>query len=385
MNKSYFENAATIGIKSFKYQNLDAKFSKLINDLNCECKRILTEELNVNTESPKCCEKYAEFNIDRKVPLRQYFGKEVIDDTKTNENVCARYSYGVGSGSTTVGGDVATTQTKPMSKVMKKLCEKLQSLKEVRELIVNENERVNFNHVTILYYLIDNDRHKTCTLRPHCDLEVTASNKVKENNSQVAGSPTLVIALQKPKEITFYKRYSDGVKFDKNITDVGKMNMEETDIFFLHPEDERVIDRELYNEGTGKTENENRLSQFKHGVVCTRDKETMNDKSKRNKYQISISVCFRQTNTVRLYSAKNHTLIDEQGNKVDNDKGSIAMIKRAKKIELKRKELENKNNMERIDKKAKRFGRECHVENDNGVKKMKNKRRQNKRHSRKTK
>ena len=81
-------------------------------------------------------------------------------------------------------------------------------------------------------YLIDNDKHKTCTLRPHCDLEVTASNKVKENNSQVAGSPTLVIALQKPKEITFYKRYSDGVKFDKKITEVGKMNMEETDFFF---------------------------------------------------------------------------------------------------------------------------------------------------------
>ena len=271
-----------------------------------------------------------------------------------------------------------------MCKVMKKLCKKLELLKEVRELIVNDNERVHFNHVTILFYLIDEDKHKTCTLRPHCDLEVTASNKVKENNSQVAGSP-LVITLQQPKDITFYKRYSDGVKFDEKSTEVGKMSITETDIFFLHPKDERVIDRDLYNQVTKKIEKENRLSQFKHGVVCTRDKETMNDKSKRNKYQISISVCFRQTNTVRLYSAKNHTLIDEQGNKVDNDKGSIAMIKRAKKIELKRKELENKNNMERIDKKAKRFGRECHVENDNGVKKMKNKRRQNKRHSRKTK
>ena len=31
----------------------------------------------VSIESPKCCIDYAEFNVDRTVPLRQYFGKDI--------------------------------------------------------------------------------------------------------------------------------------------------------------------------------------------------------------------------------------------------------------------------------------------------------------------
>ena len=39
MNKDNFENTTSIGIYSFKYQNIKGKFKKkLMNELNCECK-----------------------------------------------------------------------------------------------------------------------------------------------------------------------------------------------------------------------------------------------------------------------------------------------------------------------------------------------------------
>ena len=85
----------------------------------CKCTTLKSPWFSLHretfSEQPKFCDKHVEFNIDRKVPLRQYFGEEVINHNN-NKEVCARYSYGVGSGSTTVGGDVATTKTKQCAK-----------------------------------------------------------------------------------------------------------------------------------------------------------------------------------------------------------------------------------------------------------------------------
>ena len=43
--------------------------------MKCECKTILSEELNRTAEAPKCCNKYVKFNIDRTVLLRQYLSR----------------------------------------------------------------------------------------------------------------------------------------------------------------------------------------------------------------------------------------------------------------------------------------------------------------------
>ena len=85
---------------------------------------------------------------------------------------------------------------------------------------------------------------------------------------------------------------------------------------------------------------------------------------------------------MRLYLAKNHTYIDEEGNRVDNDKGTKAMKKRAEKIVGKGKELDNKKNLERIEKKGRKYANKCIVTAENEKKKKKE--RHNKRKSRNT-
>ena len=373
MFKKDFNKKQLYGINSFKLENGNRELRSLIEQLNKECVDLLSngsdstnnkkDGLTITVEAPKCCRNYCSFNIDRKVPLRQYFGEVLNNDT--NKGISQRYSYGVGSGSTTVGGDVTTTTTKPLTTVMKKLCRELEKLSYVRNLKVSVgNQRVRFNHVTILYYLMDNDTHQKVTLRPHCDLEVTATNKVKKGNSQVEGSPTLVLALQKSKNITFYKRYSDGMKFYNECQEVDSMTMNHGDIFFLHPKDERVLKRRILEEDDMRYCNEDKKSQFKHGVVCSfedLDHHRNKSKNERTKQQVSISVCFRQTNTIKFYSSKNHTLIDQNGCIVDNDRSTKEMEERALKIATKRKEYGNENNVERMEKKGRNFANSCKV------------------------
>ena len=59
-------------------------------------------------ESPKCCKNYAEFNVDRRVPMWQYFGRDIGEGV---DGGVFRWSYGVRSGSSTVGGDTFWLQS----------------------------------------------------------------------------------------------------------------------------------------------------------------------------------------------------------------------------------------------------------------------------------
>ena len=144
----YFEKAKQCGLSSFKVTNIhtNTQLNELVEKLNLECVDLLKEEnnlyignsyvndqkhqngINVAVESPKCCVNYAEFNLDRKVPLRQYFGK----NSKKNHNNIERISYGVGSGNTTVGGDIMTTTTRPLTRNMTIMCEKLSSMTQFK-------------------------------------------------------------------------------------------------------------------------------------------------------------------------------------------------------------------------------------------------------------
>ena len=170
---------------------------------------------------------------------------------------------------------------------------------------------------------MDSDKHKKSILRPHCDVEVTPSNTFKDNNSQLEGTPTVVIALQEPKVIKFFKRYSDGNKFQNAGKYIDEMEMSHGDIFYLHLKDERVERREVHN-GDEKLI-EKLSSQFKHGVECNIEKQINNHMDTRIYRKVSISVCFCQTNKKHCYCTKNHTVIDKDGNVVGNNKSTMKM------------------------------------------------------------
>ena len=362
MKKVEFKLKSEYGMKSFKLTNIteddtenDFKnLSKLIQKLNEECIENLNvgqsqgsgKGVNINIEAPKCCSNYAEFNIDRKVPMRQYFGKI----NKKTKNSVSIWSYGVGSGCTTVGGDIQTTQTRPLSNTMKQVCEILKKNKafKCQGKYCKEKKNINYNHVTILYYLMDSKDNKRIALKPHCDLEVSASNHVIKNNSQDRNTPTIVLALQSEKNVDFYKRYSDSKKF-QDIIKVDTMNMKHGDFFVLHPDDERVFKRQV-DVQNGK----NMKSQFQHGVICKIDTPS---KEKSTEYKLSISVCFCQTTKVRAYSCKSNLLLNEIEMLAQDKPKTKAGIKRKHVISRKREEFNNAENVQRIAKKLKNFHR----------------------------
>ena len=125
-----FELKEKHGINSFKVVNYSRKLKSLIHKLNKECIQRLNSGIqtgysnsgiNATIESPKCCIDYAEFNIDRSAPVRQYFGKTIQEDN----NTVTRWSYGVGSGNKTVGGDTLTTKTQKLTPIMEDMCKEL--------------------------------------------------------------------------------------------------------------------------------------------------------------------------------------------------------------------------------------------------------------------
>ena len=154
-NKVFFKDHDLHGIKSFKIQsnNLPTELTHLIGDMQRECVDRLQsgmsclskpqDGVSVAIESPICCSNYAQFNIDGSVLLRQYFGKNYSVEV---DGIITRWSYGLGSGSLTVGGDLQTSRTRALTITMKKMCDELQKLCE---------SDVKFNHVTVLYYLTD--------------------------------------------------------------------------------------------------------------------------------------------------------------------------------------------------------------------------------------
>ena len=367
-NKVLFNNHDLHGIHSFKlrYNNLPADLKSLIGDMKKECinrlKSGMTDHTNPNAgisvaiESPTCCPNYAELNLDRSVPLRQYFGR---NDGEEVDGIISRWSYGLGSGSTTVGGDLQTTTTRPLTLTMKKMCDELQKLSELNQT----NTNFEFNHVTILYYLTDNDCHKTIELKKHCDVEITPTNKYKENNSQKYGTPTVVLSLLYSKTVKFFKRYvtDQGRSFNQNDISVGGMFMEDGDLFYLSPEDEFVIQREVMKTENGERAliKEKQASNFRHAVRCSINDV---DTEKMREDRISISVCFRQTVVKKKYHVLTDTVMDVEKKEQEeteelelNNKDQRNKLNKQKLIEKKRGDLSYGKNRERINKRLKRY------------------------------
>ena len=372
IEKIFFEKGKEHGINSFKIkgEKFSSKIKNLINDMNNECIRLLEDGIrktetkkgiNIAIEGPSCCVGYAAMNIDRKVPLRQYFG---MDKGQESNGIINRYSYGVGSGTVTVGSDIETTKTRPLTKTMKRLCTELETLKIVK--IGDGMKKYKFNHVTVLFYMTNDNDQKVIELKKHCDIEMTPSNKYKNGNSQKYGTPTVVLALNHSKDIRFYKRYTkDNKKFESNDSLVGQMLMEHGDIFFLHPKDEHVLKRRVQLNGNIKFEKEEHASQFCHGV-----RSSINDGEEKLRERICVSVCFRESNVCRKYSTSNDLMIIEKdeaesvelidGETTHSDdktlmKNQNIITKRKHAFETKRNEIKKESNIKRINKKCKRY------------------------------
>ena len=79
------------------------------------------------------------------------------------------------------------------------------------------------------------------------------------------------------------------------------MTLNHGDMFILHPKDEQVIIRQMFDLELNKYKNESRKSKFQHGVECKIKNKKENHIFERTKQQVSISVCLREANTTKMY------------------------------------------------------------------------------------
>ena len=231
-----------------------------------------------------------------------------------------RSCYGVGSGSSTVGGDSVTNKTQPLTDSMKNMCNLLSNHEELIEIAKKPDMKpLKFNHVTVLYYL-SRQKSNVITLNAHCDVEVTSSNIFKQGNSQSENTPTVVLSFCETKSINFHKRYVEGGRFgiDKKVC---SLSMSDGEMFVLHPNDERVIKRTIRSRQKKKRD-EAKSSQFKHSVTFNLDitSGVSGNDCDGSTYRVTISACFRDVQTSNWFNDISNTLVPNYINANLDDK-----------------------------------------------------------------
>lgn len=349
----WLPNKLETGLKSFKFKLSN---SKLLckNVLNNALQMLMTVDGNfgmfVSTECPITQKEWVKLSVDRKGPIRQYFGMSQHEKKRKRkgesdiyDNYIKRASYGVAAGST--GSNMETNITREMSPSMKQLASALSAAhKKWWKNGSKCKQNVNFNHVTFLFYLTDpnvggNNKfaRNESILDYHVDFARTAQNKEKGGNNkheQKLNSPTVVLSLGDDKMMNFAKRYSDGNVFEPTKIPVASKVLENGSFHFLHPEDEHVIRRRLKDQH-GNFQLEEKRSQFLHQVKTKSNKD---DKE----VKVCVSLVFREVD-YRLYDKKTDILIDEEGKFIKNDRRTEEMRSRDELLCSKAKDLKNPN------------------------------------------
>ena len=128
-------------------------------------------------------------NIHRPAVLRQYFGKEVSINT---DNV-TRYTYGSGSGTSSVGMDPHNFVTRSLSDGM------IYMIDDIYKMLNNNHKLLNltgvdlstkFNHCTVLLYYAGEGLKKSTSLGYHtdCVYSPNTGEYMNKHNSQKATS-----------------------------------------------------------------------------------------------------------------------------------------------------------------------------------------------------
>ncbi len=245
-------------------------------------------------------------NIVRPGVLRQYFG---MDHNEFNDydDVVYRYTYGFGKGTacTSVGSDPATLLTRPFPRELYKISTL------IHDFIFHENkvqrclffsrrhrEEINtslFNHATVLYYYGIDGLKNTTKLGIHGDVCYnTKGEYIKNKNSQVENSFTVVLSLFDDREINFFLRrvvksgHSTSWKLCEEV--IRGMKLSHGSLFILHPDDEHPFfldDREI-------------LYQLHHGDITVK------------KNQFSVAIIFRTVNNYQLYFRDSNLMVTKE-------------------------------------------------------------------------
>ena len=150
-------------------------------------------------------------NINRPAVLRQYYGVKFDEVCNIVPGMEYRYTYGNGTGLSSVGMDPSNFVTRPFSPSLHIIARELHSLINSNVKFFNVesvNTSLQFNHCSILIYYAGSDLKTESTLGMHCDCvySVKDGSFTKNANSQVENTPAVIYTLGDSRILKWRKR-----------------------------------------------------------------------------------------------------------------------------------------------------------------------------------
>ena len=232
-----------------------------------------------------------DLNILRPAVLRQYFGKQI----NTIDGKHERYTYGSGTGTSSVGMDPRNFVTRSMDGVLKQMSHYIHDmLKENRNLFNLGDVKVThpFNHCTVLLYYAGKGLKKTSSLGYHTDCVYSSSDGLfnKKANSQVENTATAIYSIGDTRELNWTKRRM-------NVFVNGRKTWEPVKCFRcsfqLHSDTITIINP--HDENPLSSKNISDKSQYLHGGVNVSGEK------------FSVAFVYRVVSNTKLYNVRDDT------------------------------------------------------------------------------
>ena len=153
-------------------------------------------------------------NIDRPAVLRQHFGMKVYKLSNVLPGIEYGYTYGSGTGISSVGMDRSKFFTRPFTPSLNIIARELHLLinSDVQFFDAESvNTNIKFNHCSILIYYAGSELKTESTLGMHysCVYSVNDGSFTKNANSQVENTPAVIYSLGDSRILKWRKRNTE--------------------------------------------------------------------------------------------------------------------------------------------------------------------------------
>lgn len=248
----------------------------------------LNNTKNLNTIRPAC--------------LRQLFANDV-DVIRRSKKFVRRFTYGFGSGTSSVGMDPYNFVTRRMSPEMQYIGTKLHELLQRNRVFFNlEGVDLDqqFNHCTVIIYYADDCLKKQASLGMHCDCVYSPHDGKfkKKSNSQVENTPALIYSVGDERILNFKRR---------GMSKAGTWEDDDSFGTSYHLNSDTATIINSLDEDPLSYKNISKHSQYQHGGV------------KVNGTKLSFGLVFRVVSSEESYNLDTDTMIVDH----DYDKNEI--------------------------------------------------------------
>ena len=243
-------------------------------------------------------------NLLRPAVLRQYYGLNVVDQRGISNGV-RRYTYGSGTGSSSVGMDPRNFATRMMTEEMLSLSQELHNLLlKNRSYFKLEDMDLTlpFNHCTVIVYYAGEYLKESSKLGIHSDCVYSARDGcyVKKDNSQIQNTPTVIYSLGDTRTLHWKRRRrltkSNGrTVWDSDIEFSAEYELSHDSVTIVNTLDE---DPEHVSEDGSQY-------QYQHGNVNV------------SKDKFCVGIVFRTVHTTDVYDDSSDLMIPPDGKSND--------------------------------------------------------------------